>query len=409
MLHLTALSPGLTARMEQESAGRTYEDLSFPNASAIRRRSIPGDVPSIWRPAFGHDIDKILNCPYYNRYADKTQVFSLLKNDDVSRRSLHVQLVSRISRVLGGALHLNLDLIEAMALGHDIGHPPFAHMGEKYLNQIYHAHTGKFFSHNIHSVRVLDRIFPLNISLQTLDGIAAHNGEVELQRCVPEPMPDFEHFDQRIRRCYEEPGYANKIQPSTLEGAVVRVSDIIAYVGKDRQDAQRIGLTREEEFTDTGIGTINAELINNLVVNILENSYGKPYIAMDQAHYQALNQVKKENYSKIYLSPAISGRLQDLLPMMEALYGQLLEDLQKDRRSSPIFTHHIAYVEETHYLRSFPYLKEDFNDIVTDYIASMTDDYFVDIYQKLFPGSTLQLPYRGYFEEGDPFGGRNHV
>ena len=399
MLHYETLSDALTARMETETKEGSFQDFSC--SSVLRRRSVPSDAPSIWRPAFGHDIDKILNCPYYNRYADKTQVFSLVKNDDVCRRSLHVQLVSRIARILGGALHLNLDLIEAMALGHDIGHPPFAHTGEKCLNQIYHAHTGRYFSHNIHSVRVLDRIFPLNISLQTLDGIAAHNGEVELQCCRPEPLPDFAAFDARIRRCYEEPGYSNRIQPSTMEGAVVRVSDIIAYVGKDRQDADRIGLVPESSFTDTPIGRVNAELIHNLLVNILENSYGKPYIAMDQAHFQALNQVKKENYAKIYLNPALSAYLSPIKPMMEALYERFLSDLQKGDRTSPIFTHHIDYVNMTHYPRVLPYEAEDPHDIVTDYIASMTDDYFVDIFSRLFPTSPLHLTYLEYFDQNN--------
>ena len=142
MLHFETLSDDLTKRMEQDALLGTSPKLAFDNSAVIRRRSISTDIPSIWRPAFGHDIDKILNCPFYNRYADKTQVFSLVRNDDVSRRSLHVQLVSRIARTLGSALHLNLDLIEAMALGHDIGHPPFAHSGEKALNEIYFAHMG---------------------------------------------------------------------------------------------------------------------------------------------------------------------------------------------------------------------------------------------------------------------------
>ena len=400
MLHLEELSPQLNARMERENRDRTYPHLAFDNQNVLRRRSLSRDISSIWRPAFGHDIDKILNCPYYNRYADKTQVFSLVRNDDVCRRSLHVQLVSRIARILGGALHLNLDLIEAIALGHDIGHPPFAHTGEKYLNQIYHAHTGRYFNHNIHSVRVLDRIFPLNISLQTLDGIACHNGEVELECCRPEPLNTYEDFDARILRCYTEAGYANKIQPSTMEGAVVRVSDIIAYVGKDRQDAARIELVKESDFTDTGIGSLNAELINNLVVNILENSYGKPYICMDHDHYLALNAAKKENYSKIYLNAGICNGLHTTVrPMMEQIYDQLLEDLQKKNLNSPIFTHHIAYVNQTHYARAYPYEEDDPNDLVTDYIASMTDDYLVDVHHYLFPDSPLRVSYKGYFDE----------
>ena len=221
------LSAALAARMEQEKADRSYIDRSFPDAQAIRR--FGGDRPApVWRPKFAKDIDRIMYSPYYNRYTDKTQVFSLLKNDDITRRSLHVQLVSRIARTIGRALNLNLDLIEAIALGHDIGHTPFAHCGEVFLNELYNRHTGRFFTHNIHSVRVLDKIFPLNLTLQTLSGIGGHNGEIELLEYHPVPMESFEEFEEELEKCYTIPGYSNKIQPSTLEGNVVRISDIIA-------------------------------------------------------------------------------------------------------------------------------------------------------------------------------------
>ena len=133
------------------------------------------------RPAYVRDIEKIMNVPYYNRYSYKTQVFSLVRNDDISRRALHVQYVSRIARNIGRLLGLNIDLIEAIALGHDIGHTPFGHAGERALSKLYHEHTGRYFNHNVHSVRVLDNICCQNLSLQTLDGIICHNGEMEMK------------------------------------------------------------------------------------------------------------------------------------------------------------------------------------------------------------------------------------
>ena len=183
MLKYETLSDALSRRIEAEKRTGSYERMGFDNSSITRRNSLSKDTGSVWRPPFVHDIDKILHCPYYNRYTDKTQVFSLIKNDDITRRSLHVQLVSRIARTIGGALNLNLDLIEAIALGHDMGHPPFGHTGEAYLDGLYYAHTGKHFMHNIHSVRVLDVQFPLNISLETLSGIAFHDGERGERRC----------------------------------------------------------------------------------------------------------------------------------------------------------------------------------------------------------------------------------
>ena len=400
MLKYEILSPALSQQIEEESRKGTFTNMGFDHANVIRRKMVATDQASVWRPPFVHDIDKIMHCPYYNRYADKTQVFSLIKNDDVTRRSLHVQLVSRIARTIGSALHLNLDLIEAIALGHDMGHTPFGHAGESYLDEIFYQNAGLHFSHNIHSVRVLDGIFPYNISLQTLNGIASHNGEVELEFCQPVPQTSFEEFDAMIRRCYEDRSYANKLLPSTLEGAVVRVSDIISYLGKDRQDAARIDVIEEEAFANEAIGSFNAEIINNLVVNIIENSYGKPYIKLDSRHFQALRESKRENYSKIYANAVPLSKLNSTVkPMMAELYGQLLEDLKQQRKESPIYRHHINYLNRIHYKRTTPYEMEDPHQIVVDYIASMTDDYFIDLHHYLFPGSEYKVEYRGYFEE----------
>ena len=134
------------------------------------------DRANLWRPPFVRDIEKIMHLPYYNRYGDKTQVFSLYRNDDISRRAQHVQLVSRIARNIGNVLNLNQDLIEAISLGHDIGHAPFGHAGERILSALLRGETGRYFNHNVHSVRVLDVLGQRNISLQTLDGVLCHNG-----------------------------------------------------------------------------------------------------------------------------------------------------------------------------------------------------------------------------------------
>ncbi len=394
------LSAGLEERILKERAEGSYPRTGFEDRQVIRRRAIAKDNATLWRPPFVHDIDKILHCPYYNRYTDKTQVFSLIRNDDITRRSLHVQLVSRIARTIGSALHLNLDLIEAIALGHDIGHTPFAHGGEVYLDELYYRHAGRHFSHNIHSVRVLDRIFPFNISLQTLSGIAGHNGEIELEEYWPEPVGTFQKFNDMLERCYLDRVYANRIQPSTLEGCVVRVSDIIAYLGKDRQDAARVNVIGEEAFVNEDIGSLNAEIINNLVVNIIENSYGKPYIKLDKRHFQALQESKRDNYAMIYANAATMSKLDTVVrPMMAQVYEQVLEDLKLDKKNSPIFTHHIDYVNQSKYQREIPYSRTEPNQLVVDYIASMTDDYLIDLHRYLFPDSELCVTYRGYFDE----------
>ncbi len=397
------LSQALSEQIEREKTERTYLDLAFHDSMAIRRHSNDKPTP-VWRPKFAKDIDRIMYSPYYNRYTDKTQVFSLVKNDDVTRRSLHVQLVSRIARTIGRALNLNLDLIEAIALGHDIGHTPFAHSGEVFLNELYHNHTGRYFNHNIHSARVLDKVFPLNLTLQTLVGIAGHNGEIELDEYRPVPMDSFAQFEAELEKCYTIPGYANKIQPSTLEGNVVRISDIIAYLGKDRQDATRIQMIEHNAFPSSDIGTVNSEIINNLVVNIIENSYGKPYIKLDQKHFQAVKTYKRENYSMIYENEPGRIKLEQIAkPMMTEIYEQLLEDLRLGKQNSPIFRHHIDYVNQAPYRRDIPYESTEPNQLVVDYIASMTDDYLIDLHHYLFPDSGYHVEYTGYFLDLPPY------
>ena len=400
MPNYETLSNKLTARMELEHQNGTFIKTGFDDRNALRRTAEDSSRFTIWRPNFAHDIDRIIHCPYYNRYSDKTQVFSLVKNDDITRRSLHVQLVSRIARTIGGALNLNLDLIEAIALGHDMGHTPFAHSGEVYLDELYHRHAGRHFNHSIHSVRVLDGIFPTNISLQVLDGIACHNGEIELEEYTPVSLTSFRDFDAMIEQCYVDKQQVRRLMPSTLEGAVMRISDIIAYLGRDRQDAMRINVVDRDAFDHTLIGSINSEIINNLVVNIIENSYGKPYIRMDQEHFDALKIAKKENYSYIYESAATRAKLDTTAkPMMGEIYEQMLADLQQGKEYSPIFRHHIHYINGARYHRDTPYGKEEPNQIVVDYIASMTDDYFIDLHDYLFPGSRYTVEYSGYFHK----------
>ena len=398
-LNYETLSSELVERIQKDKLNNTRPSFGFCEEQVMRRMPSDKDNANVWRTAFVRDIDKIMHCPYYNRYADKTQVFSFYRNDDITRRALHVQLVSRIARTIGKTLNLNLDLIEAIALGHDIGHTPFGHAGEKYLDEIYRQHTGRRFSHNIQSVRVLDEIYPLNISLQTLSGIASHDGELELSEYYPKALTSFEEFDALIEGCYIDKANIKKLIPSTLEGCVMRISDIIAYLGKDRQDAMRAKMIDSEDFDYGEIGNKNAEIINNLVVNIIENSYGKPYIKLDEKHFNALSALKQENYSKIYLSDTVKSDFDaKIKPMMIELYEKLLSDLNCGLKDSPIFTQHIDYVSEAYYERKTPYADTEPNQIVVDYIASMTDDYFIDLHRYLFPESEHKIEYRGYFD-----------
>lgn len=367
------------------------------------RRDMTKDKNGILRPAYVRDVEKILHLPLYNRYNDKTQVFSFFHNDDITRRGLHVQLVSRIARNIGSLLGLNLDLIEAIALGHDIGHTPFGHAGERFLSELLNRETGRFFNHNVHSTRVLDVMYRRNVSLQVLDGILCHNGEFELNMYKPNVGIDFEKYDANVEACYTEGKDAiENLVPSTMEGCVVRVSDIIAYIGKDRQDAMIAQIIDENfEFSSDYIGNKNAEMINNLIVDIVDHSYGKDYIQMSDKAFSDLKTAKQENNKYIYRNPDVDKLYDERIrPMFEELYYKLLADVKKNDESSVIYKHHIAFVESNlRFYNDFDYRSEEPNQIVADYIASMTDDYFIELHKFLFPNSKYSIEYKSYFED----------
>lgn len=400
-LKYNALSAELQARIEEDRARGWVNPYRAADAD-IQRRNPERDRPNLWRPAYVRDIEKILHLPVYNRYADKTQVFSFYNNDDITRRALHVQLVSRIARNIGAVLGLNLDLIEAVALGHDIGHTPFGHAGERFLDALLTEACGQRFLHNVHSVRVLDRLFQRNISLQTLDGVLCHNGEFEVQALVPVRARTFSEFDAMTERCRTEgDDAAREFVSMTLEGCVVRLCDMVAYLGKDRQDARTAHIIPPDyPFTVTEIGVENAAMINNMTVDILENSYGRDCIAMSAAAYSGLKTAKRENYQAIYQNDALNAAYDEIIgPMFKMLYSRLRDDLVRGDKSAVVYRHHVRFTQNAlRYYKAYDYLKETPDQIVTDYIASMTDDYFLALFRELFPESGLTIEYKSYFE-----------
>ena len=386
--------------LSNEIQNRIKNDLGLKVKEGEIRRRPDHDIPNLWRTAYVRDCEKILHCPFYNRYTDKTQVFSMYKNDDITRRGLHVQLVSRIARNIGRLLGLNIDLIEAIALGHDMGHTPFGHAGEKFLNEKYNENTGRFFRHNVHSVRVLDKIFQYNISLQTLNGILCHDGENESMVYTPQALGGFEEFDDLVENCYTSKEFTRKIMPSTLEGCVVRISDMIAYIGKDRQDAEKVGLSlKSEDYKETVLGTFNSKIINNMIVNIVENSYGKNSIIMSKEYFDALITAKSENYKLIYLSEKMANQQNLLLrPIVHRVYDGLLNDLKSKNKNSFIYKHHIETINKwSRYYKNDGYVDTEPNQLVVDYIAAMTDSYLVDLHKYMYP--RVNVPeYTGYFD-----------
>lgn len=387
--------------------GRT-NPYATPDSAVVRRNPHRDMSPRIHRPPFQRDIDKIINVPPYNRYAGKTQVFSFVRNDDISRRGLHVQLVARTARTISRLLGLNPDLTEAIALGHDLGHTPFGHAGEHILNDLYHASTGRYFNHNVHSVRVMDNLYARNVSLQTLDGILCHNGESSQKVFRLGGVHDFDAFDAQMEACYVDQQAIGHLRPSTLEGCVVRISDMIAYVGKDRQDALNTGALGDDQvFSEGVVGVQNAEIINNLTVDIVEHSYMQDCIQMSEDAFRNLKTAKAENYERIYLVGDQTNIYQDeIRPMFEELYDRLLADLRAGDESSPLFKHHIERIERQRgfYDDTRSYRKEEPHQIVVDYLAAMTDEYFLAAHRYLCPTSRHHVEFRDYFDGFPPRG-----
>lgn len=391
------LEPALAARMERDRAAGWQSPYRCPDSACIRREDRPSDRASVWRPAFVRDIEKVIHTPAYSRLTGKTQVFSFRSNDDLSRRGLHVQLVSRVARDIGYALGLNTDLIEAIALSHDLGHTPFGHAGERCLHAVYHARTGRHFNHNVHSVRVLEQLSGRNMSLQVLDGALCHNGEYEQRVFELSGMTGFPEFDRVLETCYAQGHEAIKhLRPATLEGCVVRIADIIAYVGRDRQDAIEAGLVDGSEFADGLGGGYNAWILSRATVDIVSHSYGKPRIEMGEACFAELARAKRENYEKIYRAPAVEGECADAIePAFRRMYERLLADLEAGDETSYIFRHHIRRVEQAlaFYGKTYDW-QHDLDQTVVDYIASMTDGYFMELAERLFPD--MSFPRRTY-------------
>lgn len=403
---MTTLTKDKSQLLQQvfEDTEKIMSPYACKNSDAIRER-YSKYKDDLFRTQYAIDIDKILHSALYNRGNDKTQVFSFYRNDDITRRAMHVQLVSRIGRIIGRALRLNLDLIEAIAVGHDIGHTPFGHKGEEFLNELYFQHTGRYFNHNVHSVRVLQNISGCNLTLQTLDGILCHCGEKAFTEYKPAEISSFTDFNELVEQCYTEKDFIKKLHPSTLEGCVVRISDMIAYIGKDRQDAAKTKI--EGCCTKYPLGTSNPEIITTIITDIIYNSLDKPYLSLSSDIFNGITEMLEDNNSVIYQSKEVTKPYYQIIrPMMGLMYERFLDELNKKQHNSLIYQHYLNGSVVGNYYRHSKkrYIQlniHDPNDIVADFIASMTDDYFIDAFSYLYPKHELatDIQYVEYFDK----------
>ena len=353
---------------------RFFVPLAARSKDAVRRFA-EERIDAGHRQNYAVDSDRILHSLSYTRYIDKTQVFYLVDNDHITHRVLHVQLVSKISRTIGRFLGLNEDLIEAIALGHDLGHCPFGHDGETYLSELCEAHAIGPFQHNLQSVRFMDRIERkgrgLNLTLQALDGIMCHDGEIHIPELSPELDKTFDTFDEEMARKQREPSVP--LTPMTLEGCVMRMADTIAYVGRDIEDAIRLNLIQRDQIPSAcakQLGSTNGTIVYNLVTDLIRNSYERPAIAFSPATSDALKRLKDFNLTNIYLNTKIKPDSAKIKQLFYVLFERYLQDLEQGNQASLIFTEYLRDMSEE-YLSTKP------AEIVRDFIAGMTDQYFL--------------------------------
>jgi dGTPase len=376
---------------ELEAHNKKKEDLlseyAAKNDEFMRRKNTKLEMPAI-RPPFYRDADRILHSKSFARYIDKTQVLFLVDNDHITHRVLHVQLVSKISRTIGKALRLNEDLLEAIALGHDIGHVPYGHQGETMLSDIGKEYGLPEFKHNVQSVHFLSDIEDKDLTIQVLDGILCHNGEVLKAGLKPDRNREWESYESKIKSINngEDP------MPMTLEGCVVRVSDLIAYLGRDLEDAIEVKLIKNDlpDYPDEckdffGFKSENSHygvnwlIIDTLVKDIINNSYGKDEIAFSSEAHKCVDKCKTYNYKYIYKNSQLLKETEKIRNMYKIIFNHYLSDLCNSKKDSLIYEHmlDLDWVSKKYKGSSTPAEK------VRDFLAGMTDRYFDNTFKQI--------------------------
>lgn len=370
-------------RLKEERELSEFACMSLDGVRRVDEKS--KKISSVLRPVFFRDTDRIIHSSAYTRYIDKTQVFYLFENDHLTHRVLHVQFVAKIGRTIGRALRLNEDLIEAIALGHDLGHVPYGHDGERILDSICREANIGSFAHNVQSVRALKELENdgkgLNLSLQVLDGILCHNGELLTKQYKPNYGKTWDDFECEYNKCLADGKYSRKILPMTLEGCVMRISDVIGYIGRDIEDAIRLKVIHRKDIPERVqkiLGSTNDKIIDSLVVDLIEQSYGKSYLSFSDDVFEALQELMKFNYQEIYACPAIKTQDKKIVNMFVTLFDHYKDAIVENDQGSPICKYFISSKDDDYKANTEP------GRIVVDFIAGMTDDYFNNQFKQLF-------------------------
>jgi len=368
----------------------------FPSryATITTKGRIKPQEPDRFRNEFQRDVHRVIYSQSFRRLRHKTQVFYFPQNDHVSTRMDHVRFVASAARTVARCLGLNEDLAEAIGLAHDIGHPPFGHQGEEFLTEIFQNHEvlKKLmlkFSHEVYGLRVVDWIAKrdrekpgLNLTWEVRDGIISHWGEdYKTGKLDPGKM------DKHLESIKSREGAGN---PATLEGCIVRLIDKIAYAGKDIEDAIEVGIIEEGDIPcdlREKLGKTNGKIIGTFVENMVENSYGRDYVAICPELDELLCNLIEFNRKHIYSSQEAEGYKEQARKTVEYLFDDLLKELKRTSRfqsykypeNSKDNSMPLVYRVLQQFVNSDMkdvYKPEDPDElIILDFIAGMTDNF----------------------------------
>lgn len=334
----------MTIREQIELSERTYLSPFASLSENSLGREVWEEVCDI-RPVYQRDRDRILHCKSFRRLKHKTQVFLSPKGDHYRTRLTHTLEVSQTARTIAKALRLNEELVEAIALGHDLGHTPFGHSGESMLNEL--CEGG--FKHNVQSVRIVEKLEKdgkgLNLTWEVRDGILNHQ---------------------------------TSSMPATLEGQIVRLSDKIAYIHHDIDDAVRAQVMREEEVPmeyRQVLGMSTKERLNTMIHDIILHSEGKNEISMSKDVERAMKGLREFMFQHVYTSPVAKGEETKAKELLEYLFHYYME------HEELLPKQYMTMLEDGE--------KQD--RVVCDYIAGMTDQYAVAKFREYFLPKSWQV------------------
>ena len=360
-----------------------YTQMPHPKAQASKNvRRMHAESECFW-PAFKVDAERIIQSKAFRRYTDKTQVIYLVENDHLTHRALHVQLVSSFARGLAEMLGLNVHLVEAISLGHDVGHPPFGHEGEGYLSELTQELGLGAFSHAHQSCRLFCEIEPLNLSFYTYDGFLCHDGGMKQSKCVPYFEKSWKEHASECELRLTDP--EKDFRPASLEGALVKMCDTISYLGKDIEDAIALGIIRREDLPQTILGTYNAQILERCGRDLVALSQNQDFIMLSDEVFAALKLLRKFNFEHIYKHPALKVESQKIRASYHYLFEVLLDDFEKRGEESHLWTRFLHSKNQAYQMNVKPAQK------VVDYIAGMTDNYFIATFEKLMVPQKITL------------------